>query len=86
MVDIKLIFFENCPNYETIKNLLLRSRCEFEEINQNKLPENHPLKKYTSPTILKNGVLIIGEQTSSFCGGCSILDERDIKKIENLRS
>ena len=70
MDDIKLIYFSDCPNYESAKNLLLNSGCDFEEVNQSDLSDNHPFKHYTSPTILKNGKLIIGEKTDS--GGCSI--------------
>ncbi len=72
MNNIKLIYFKDCPNYEAAKNLLLRVDCDFEEINQSELPEYHLLKHYTSPTILKNEKIIIGEKIDSLIGGCSI--------------
>ncbi|MBT3922871.1 MAG: hypothetical protein HOF21_09885 [Nitrospina sp.] len=70
--DIKLIYFDGCPNYEVAKNLLLQSGCKFEEINQSNLPDDHAFKQYTSPTILKNGRLIVGEKMASKNGGCSL--------------
>ncbi|MBC8286183.1 MAG: hypothetical protein H8E42_01780 [Nitrospinae bacterium] len=72
MDTIKLIYFSGCPNYVAVKKLLLNLGCDFEEINQSKLPEKHPLKCYTSPAILKNGELIIGEKMDSIAGGCTI--------------
>ncbi len=72
MNNIKLIYFKGCPNYEAAKNLLLKSDCDFEEVNQSDLSNDHPLKHYTSPTILKNGKPIVGNQTDSSAGGCSI--------------
>jgi len=70
--DIKLIYFDGCPNYEAAKHLLLQSGCKFEEINQGSLPDNHTFKQYTSPTILKNGTLVVGEKMGSKLGGCSL--------------
>lgn len=80
---IKLIYFKDCPNYEAARILLLNSGCDFEEVDQNSLAENHPFKHYTSPAILKNGKLIIGERTDSGLGGCSIQfpDDAELKRI-----
>ena len=71
MKNIQLIYFKGCPNYEPAKSLLLQSGYDFEEIDQGELSDNHPLKHYTSPTILKNETLIISEKMSSSIGGCS---------------
>ncbi len=72
MGKIKLIYFKGCPLYEDAQNILLQWGCNFEEINQNDLSDNHPYKYYTSPAILKNEKLVFGEKTDSFQGGCSI--------------
>jgi hypothetical protein len=71
MDQIKLIYFSGCPNYEMAKHLLINSGYDFETVNQNDLSESHPFKRYTSPTILKNENLVIGEKTDSPLGGCS---------------
>jgi hypothetical protein len=69
---IKLIYFNGCPNYEVAKNLLLKTGYDFEAADQGDLSASHPFKYYTSPTILKNGNLIIGEKMDSLIGGCSM--------------
>ena len=84
MDNIKLIYFVGCPNYEAARTLLLNSGYDFEEVNQSDLPENHPSKHYSSPTILKNEKLIIGEKMDSLAGGCSIKLPDDVELRKKL--
>jgi glutaredoxin len=72
MENIKLVYFRGCPNYKSVKKLLTRIGVSFDEINQDDLSDGHPLKRFTSPTILKNEKLIFGEKISDASGGCSI--------------
>jgi|MGYP003992209069 hypothetical protein len=81
MDQIKLIYFSGCPNYELVKYLLTNTGYDFEAVNQNDLSESHPFKHYTSPTILKNGNLVIGDKTDSPLGGCST----QIPNLEELK-
>lgn len=72
MERIQLIYFQGCPNYPVIKNLLADIGIRYEEIEQNSLSEQDPLKLFTSPSILKNGKLILGQKIDSAKGGCTL--------------
>lgn len=72
MENILLIYFKECPNYSIIKNLLSDIGVKCQEIEQNNLSENDPLKLFTSPSILKNGKLIFGQKIDSAKGGCTL--------------
>jgi hypothetical protein len=72
MERIQLIYFEGCPNYSVVKNLLSDIGVKYEEIEQNDLEETDPLKLFSSPSILKNGKLIFGQKIDSTKGGCTI--------------
>ncbi len=72
MEQIQLIFFQDCPNYSIVKNLLTDLGLSFEEIEQSSLSEIDPLRLFTSPSILKNGELIFGQKINTAMGGCSL--------------
>lgn len=72
MNDIKLIYFSGCQNFNWVKELILELGIPFEEIDQNDLPEEHPLRSYTSPSILKNSELVMGYKAGTSKGSCSI--------------
>ncbi len=71
MPKLKLIYFEGCPNAKNAKLALEQAGCDFEEIDQGSLPERHPMKCYSSPTILLEDEIIFGTKTGS-AGGCSL--------------
>lgn len=68
-LKLKLIYFEGCPNVEKARKALMSSGLDFEEINQDHLPPQHPLKNYSSPTILRHKEIIFGA-VSGPEGGC----------------
>lgn len=72
MTDLKLIYFEGCPNVARVRNNLQTAGYRFDEIKQDPLPEGHPYKNYTSPTILKGDTLVFGTLTGSGRPGCSL--------------
>ncbi|MBI1823316.1 MAG: hypothetical protein HYR80_04295 [Nitrospirae bacterium] len=73
MIDLKLIFFDGCPNVDLARRTLQLTGFQFEEVNQNNLPEGHPLRNYTSPTIIKGSQVIFGTTSGSTNGGaCSL--------------
>jgi len=72
MEQIQLIYFEGCPNYSVVKNLLSDIGIKYEEIEQNGLSEQDPLKLFTSPSILKDGKLVFGQRIDSVKGGCTL--------------
>lgn len=71
MPNLKLIYFEGCPNARKAKAALEKAGCNFEEIDQGILPEDHPMKCYSSPTILAGDEIVVGAKTGS-AGGCSL--------------
>ena len=72
MERIQLIYFQGCPNYSVIKNLLSDIGVKYEEIEQTGLEEIDPLKLFSSPSILKDGKLIFGQKIDSTKGGCTL--------------
>lgn len=69
---LKLIYFEGCPNVDLARKNIQTAGYRFEEILQDDLPEGHPLKDYTSPTLLKGERVIFGTLSSLGHGGCSL--------------
>jgi len=72
MRQVKLIYFEGCPNAEKTKKALHRAGVDFETMCQDELPESHPYKSYSSPTILKENEVVFGSRTGTGSGGCSL--------------
>ncbi len=70
MNDIKLIFFEGCPNAERVRQALQESEIEFVELDQNILDGKDDYNNYTSPTVIKNDKVILGGEANG--GGCSL--------------
>ena len=86
MSRLKLIYFEGCPHVDLARKSLQLAGYLFDEIRQDDLPEGHPLKDYTSPTLLKGERVIFGTLSGSGRGGCSLAipTADEIKeKIEN---
>lgn len=70
MKEVKLVFFENCPNYPVAKELLQDSKVDFEEIDQGKLSSDDPLNGYSSPTVLFKSKIVFGSKLIG--GGCTL--------------
>ena len=81
MAKIKFIYFEGCPNAEKVRQNLQAAGAEFDEVKQDDLPEGHTLKKYSSPTVLKDGQPLFGIDTASQGGGCSL----EVPTTEQIR-
>lgn len=76
---LKLVYFEGCPNVDKARKLLQQTGTQFEEVQQNTLPKNHPDKGYASPTVLDDKKIIFGAKTGR--GGCSL----DIPNVAELQ-
>ena len=78
MPDLTLIYFEGCPNAAKARSLLEAVGKPFQEVRQDDLPDGHPHKAYTSPSILLGERVVFG--MSSDETGCSIqpFDEEKI--------
>jgi len=72
MAQIKLIYFEGCPNAEKSRQALRAVGIPFDEIRQDELPSESPFKSYSSPTILDGDKLIFGSRADAGSGGCSL--------------
>ncbi|MBI2520725.1 MAG: MerC family mercury resistance protein [Bdellovibrio sp.] len=70
MSAIKFIYFEGCPNAQKTKDLLQELTTDFDIIRQDDLTTDNPYRNYSSPTILRNGEIILGSAASG--GGCSL--------------
>lgn len=81
MADFKLIYFEGCPNVEKAKRLLFDLNYQFVSVRHDALPIQHPLRSYSSPTLLEGDKIIFGAQMGSEGGGCSL----DIPSLDELK-
>ena len=71
MSDLTLIYFLGCPNSEKAKALLVDAGATFKEIIQDNLTPSHPLKRFSSPTLLRGRDILFGTETG-VDGGCSL--------------
>lgn len=81
MKKLTLIYFAGCPNIEPAKVAIREAGFDFEEFDQDNLPDGHKFKDYSSPTILDGDKILYGSEVSG--GGCSVakLDAEEIKKV-----
>ncbi|MHB1606693.1 MAG: hypothetical protein ACYCTV_09945 [Leptospirales bacterium] len=78
---LTLIFFEGCPTTPRILSLLEELGQETERIDQRLLPPGHPLRHYSSPTLLRGTEILFGSRLEGD-GGCSLAlpDDDEIRK------
>lgn len=69
--NLKLVYFEDCPNAKKARVHLILSEQDFEEVNQDELPAGHPMKGFSSPSILFGDTLLFGSAIGGE-GGCSL--------------
>lgn len=70
MSTFKLIYFNQCPNYQPAIDLLQDAGIVFETVCQDRLDISDPYKNYSSPTLLKGDEIIFGARAHG--GGCSV--------------
>ena len=70
-MKLTLIYFKDCPNIPVARKAITEAGHVFEEFAQEDLAEDHPYKKYSSPTILNGEQIVIGSKLASAGGGCS---------------
>ena len=70
---ISLIYFSDCPNYQSVRQMLIEIGLPFKEINQDNLHVGCRGKRFSSPTILLDDeVIVYGGKTDSPDCACSI--------------
>lgn len=80
MKKIKLIYFNGCPNAEKVQNILLKSGVDFEVLTQDNLLPNDKHLAFSSPSILIDDQLILGQELPEGGSACSFekIDEHDL--------
>lgn len=72
MDNIVLVYFEGCPEAKNIRASLLNAGIyDFQVAKQNELPEKDPLRKLSSPSVLKGEILIYGVRTDGEIASCT---------------
>lgn len=75
-----LLYFNGCPNLPVLKSLMAEKRITtFTEIDLETLPPGDVLKSYSSPSLLRNGELILGSKTSNASLSCSYTSREEIR-------
>ncbi len=86
MNELTLITFSGCPNAAGAREALRRSGRPFREVNQDDLPAGHPLRGYTSPSILADGRLLFGAASGGAgCSSAPLDSERLLAALRALR-
>ena len=82
MSNLKLIYFDGCPNSKNARAVLLSCGVEFDVIKQDDLNDNDEMRNYSSPTILLDNELLFGEKLSPGASACSAgqFDEEGLKR------
>lgn len=76
---LQLLFFEDCPNLPILISILSEEGITaYEKIDLEKLPENHALRSFSSPTLLLDGELIFGGKTSNQSLSCSFITKAEM--------
>jgi hypothetical protein len=72
VMPLYLITFKGCPIVKKAKSLLAEAQLKYTEVQQDELPELHPYRAYSSPSLLKDDRLIFGSRTGSQSYGCTM--------------
>lgn len=65
---VELVFFEGCPSLPRAREALKAAGVTNPvEVVQDTLPEGHPGREFTSPSILVNGSLVVGLRQANAC-------------------
>jgi hypothetical protein len=81
---LTLIAFEGCPTTPRVVSLLTELGVPFDRVDQDSLPTGHPFRSFSSPTLLRNGEVLLGSRTDGDTG-CSLALPSDEKLRKILR-
>lgn len=76
---LSLLYFEGCPTYPELKKELDQRGVPYREIDLESLNDGHPLKKYSSPTLLFRDEILFGTALNSASMSCSYASPEDLK-------
>lgn len=81
MENLKLIYFKGCPNARHARAVLLQTGLNFEVIIQDELPLGDKLLQFSSPTIIRDNEILLGQKLSEGSSACSFekIDEEQLK-------
>lgn len=86
MNQVKLIYFEGCPEAKNVRATLLTAGIyDFEVILQNKFPEGHEYRNFSSPSLLNGNELIYGTRIDGGMGSCTLSSGDLTKILQNIK-
>ena len=72
MNEVTFIYFEGCPETKNVRAALLKAGVfDFKVVIQDQLSKDDPLRKFSSPSVLKGQELIYGIRTDSDVASCT---------------
>lgn len=82
---IVLLYFKGCPNVEKARRELRALRVDYLEVCQDDLGEDDPRRNYSSPSILWDGRILLGEAVNgSAC--CTYGTDVDYEQLRDALS
>ncbi|MGE3608609.1 MAG: MerC domain-containing protein [Bacteriovoracaceae bacterium] len=92
MNEVTFIYFEGCPEAKNVRAALLNAGVfDFKVVIQDQLLKDDPLKKFSSPSVLKGKELIYGIRTDGEIASCTFdyinfVDETSlVKRFKELK-
>lgn len=81
MGNLKLIYFKGCPNAKHARAVLLQTGVNFEVVIQDELPQGDKLLQFSSPTIIRDHEILLGQKLTEGSSACSFekIDEDQLK-------
>ncbi len=70
-INITLLTFRGCPNADPVREVLRKLGIAFRDVLSDDLPQSHPWRAYSSPTILQNDKIVFGTDQGGD-GACSL--------------
>lgn len=80
MLKVELVYFNGCPNIARARSAIYSAGVtDLIEVEVNQLLSDHSYQKYSSPTILVDGKILVGSQNES--SACSVADWGSIPEL-----
>lgn len=79
--ELKLIYFKGCPNAKHARAILLQTGVSFDVVIQDELPQRDKLLQFSSPSIIRNEEIILGQKLTEGSSAYSLekIDEKQLK-------
>lgn len=82
MTTITLVYFERCPEAQKVKEVLREAGVrDLKIVLQDKLSNNDPLRKLSSPSVLHGVEILYGVRTNGEIASCSFAQENSLAQL-----